>query len=158
MIDLSDGVPGVNGPEPMNFEEFWPYYLSQHLHPKTRAVHVAGTTAAWLVGGLGILRRKPSWIMFAPLLAYGPAFASHFIFEKNKPATLTGHAYWSFLADHRMWKEVVTGKINEDVRAIRDAVGMQPHQITLHDMEMDDSGEPVTRVIGEAQERASTQP
>ena len=31
MIDLTGGVPGVNAPAPTTYEEFWPYYVSQHL-------------------------------------------------------------------------------------------------------------------------------
>lgn len=137
MIDLTDGVPGVNGPEPASFEEFWPFYLSQHMHPVTRAVHVAGTLTAWAVGLGAIARRKPLQLAVAPLFAYVPAFASHFIFEKNKPATLGGHVLWSARADHRMAKKVVTGTVQADVDAIRDALGMEPHQVTVNDWERD---------------------
>ena len=135
MIELVDGVPGVNGPEPASFEEFWPFYLSQHMHPVTRAVHVAGTLSAWAFGVSAIARRKPRQFALAPLLAYVPAFASHFIFEKNRPATLGGHVLWSARADHRMLKKVLTGTVNRDVEAIRDALGMEPDQVTISDWE-----------------------
>src|SRR5205823_1171052 len=39
MIDVSTGVPGVNADDPQTFREFWAYYLSQHLHPRTQQVH-----------------------------------------------------------------------------------------------------------------------
>ena len=135
MIDLTDGVPGVNGPEPASFEEFWPFYLSQHMHPATRAVHVAGTLTAWAFGIRAIARRKPLHFAIAPLFAYGPAFASHFIFEKNRPATLGGHVLWSVRGDHRMLKKTLTGRVNDDVEAIRDALGMEPGQVTIADWE-----------------------
>jgi hypothetical protein len=137
MIDLTDGVPGVNAPEPASFEEFWPFYLSQHLHPITRAVHVAGTLTAWAVGLTGIARRKPLQVAIAPFFAYGPAFASHFIWEKNRPATLGGHVLWSARGDHRMIKKVLTGQVNQDVDAIRSSLGMEPGQVTLTDWERD---------------------
>lgn len=61
MIDLTDGVPGVTGPDPASFEEFWPFYLSQHMHPVTRAVHVAGTLTAWAVGLTGMCASPRAW-------------------------------------------------------------------------------------------------
>ena len=54
MIDLAGGVPGVNAPRPASYEAFWPYYVSQHLHPATRAIHVGATTAALAWGATGI--------------------------------------------------------------------------------------------------------
>jgi hypothetical protein len=133
MIDLSDGVPGVSAPDPENFEEFWPYYLSQHLHPKTRAVHAVGTLAAVTTGISGLLRRKPTTLLWAPLLAYVPAFASHYIFEKNQPATLGGHVLWSIGGDFRMLAHTLTGSIQADVDEIREALDMSPDEVTLAD-------------------------
>jgi hypothetical protein len=133
MIDLNDGVPGVSAPDPQNFEEFWPYYLSQHMHPNTRVVHAVGTAAAWIVGIGGLLRGKPKTLLWAPLLAYGPAFASHFIWERNRPATLGGHVLWSVGGDHRMLFRTISGKLTSDVTAIREALDMSPDEITLSD-------------------------
>ena len=41
-LPVSAGVPGVSAPAAKNFDEFYAFYLSQHLHPMTRRVHVAG--------------------------------------------------------------------------------------------------------------------
>lgn len=137
MIDLSDGVPGVTAPEPRNFEEFWAFYLSQHMHPTTRLVHAVGTAAAFATGITGLIRRRPATVAAAPLLAYGPAFASHFIWEKNRPATLGGHVLWSVGGDLRMLARVVSGRVGQDVEAIRQSLGMLPGQVTLGDWERD---------------------
>ena len=59
MIDVSKGVPGVNAPKPTSYREFWPYYLSQHLHPMTEKVHAGATTGALLTGLVGFVRRSP---------------------------------------------------------------------------------------------------
>lgn len=133
MIDLEDGVPGVNAPEPKNFEEFWPFYLSQHLHPTTRAVHAAATCAAITLGVAGVLSRRPRTLMTAPLVVYGPAFASHFIWEKNRPATISGYPKWSVGGDMRMLWRTLNGTIYRDVQAIREALGMSDEELTLAD-------------------------
>jgi hypothetical protein len=70
-----------------SFEEFWPFYVSQHSRPSTRALHFAGTTmvlgslAAGVVGRRGARRLPPSSATARPV--------GHFFFEKNRPATFT---------------------------------------------------------------------
>src|SRR5206468_38785 len=78
-----NGVPGVSAPDPRSYQEFWAFYLSQHLHPMTRRVHAGATATALLTGLSALAGRK--WRLFAasPLFAYLPAFASHWIWEKN---------------------------------------------------------------------------
>ena len=31
---------------PQSFEEFWPYYVSQHMNPTCRKLHFVGTSIA----------------------------------------------------------------------------------------------------------------
>lgn len=119
MIDVSNGVPGLNAPDPTSYEEFWPYYLSQHLHPITERVHAGATTAALLTGLAGFIRRSPRTVALSPLVAYGPAFASHFIWEKNRPVTLQGNPFWAARADFELLFKVFAGKIDDDVAAVR---------------------------------------
>ena len=88
MIDVARGVPGVNAPDPGSYREFWAYYLSQHLHPMTRRVHALATTSAILTGVTALLRRRWKVLAASPLLAYGPAFSSHWIWEGNNPVVL----------------------------------------------------------------------
>lgn len=134
MIDLQDGVPGVNAADPSTYEEFWPYYVSQHLHPLTRAIHVGGTTAGLLIA-LAALVAGPLWLLaLAPIVGYACAFASHFLVEGNKPATF-GHPAWSFRADFRLLGRTYTGHIGADVRAVRAALGISPAHRTLAEVE-----------------------
>src|SRR5438270_573155 len=72
-MDVTSGVPGVNAPDPETYEEFWPYYVSQHLHPATRAIHVGATSAAGVVGAAGIVSLNPLLVAVAPVIGYGPA-------------------------------------------------------------------------------------
>jgi hypothetical protein len=72
-----------------SFEEFWPFYVSQHSRSSTRALHFAGTTM---------------------VLGYGPAWIGHFFFEKNRPATFT-YPLWSLRGDFRMYRLMLTGRM-----------------------------------------------
>jgi len=68
------------------FEDFYPYYVSQHSKPATRWVHFAGTHLGAAVGIAGVARRKPALLAAAPVISYGLAWFSHFTIEGNKPA------------------------------------------------------------------------
>ena len=136
MIDVRDGVPGVNAPNPSSYREFWAFYLSQHLHPMTRRVHAAGTVTAILTGVTALASRK--WKLFAasPLLAYVPAFASHYIWEGNSPVVLRkGKPIWAAMTDLEMVFKVLTGRIEEEAAAIREGLGFRPTETTIADHE-----------------------
>ena len=114
VMELTRGVPGVNGPDPTTYEEFWPYYVSQHLHPATRAIHVAGTAGALICGAVGAALLNPVVFAVSPAVAYGPAFTSHFVIEKNRPASFK-YPLWSFIADFKLWSLMLTGRIQNEV-------------------------------------------
>jgi hypothetical protein len=96
------------------FEEFWPYYVSEHRQKTTRILHFVGTTAAiGCVAGAVVFRKK--WLLaVAPVAGYGFAWASHFFVEKNKPATFKYPA-WSLRADFVMWWKMVRGEMQAEV-------------------------------------------
>ena len=131
-MDVTNGVPGVNADDPTTFEEFWPYYVSQHLHPATRAIHVGATTTALAWGAAGIVLFNPLLLAASPVIGYGPAWASHFTIEKNKPASF-GHPFWSFRADFRQARKYFTGRLEADVQRVRTALRLRPEQRTLAD-------------------------
>jgi hypothetical protein len=131
-MDVTNGVPGVNAPDPETYEEFWPYYVSQHLHPATRGIHVGATSAALVCGAAGFTFFSPLLVAAAPVVGYGPAWASHFLIEKNKPASF-GHPLWSFRADLRQVRKFFAGRLEADVQQVREALHMRPGQRTLAD-------------------------
>ncbi len=94
-------------PEFADFDEFFPYYVSQHSKPLTRKFHFAGTHLGAAVGLVGAARGKPAWLAAVPVISYGMAWFSHFVIEKNRPATF-GHPLWSLRGDvlmlARMWQ------------------------------------------------------
>jgi hypothetical protein len=91
------------------FGEFYPFYITEHVNPVSRRLHVIGTSLviASLIAG-GVMR---DWRFFvaAPLVGYGFAWVGHFFFEKNKPATFK-YPLFSLMGDFRLWFETVTGQ------------------------------------------------
>ena len=93
-----------------SFAEFYPYYLSEHANRTCRRLHFVGTS---LVIGLFLagLLIGPAWLFWLlPLAGYGFAWAGHFFFEKNRPATFQ-YPFYSLWADFVMYKDILTGKI-----------------------------------------------
>lgn len=95
-----------------SFEDFYPYYVGQHSKPATRWLHFAGTHLGAAVGLAGIVVRRPVLLAAAPVVAYGLAWASHFIVEGNRPATF-GHPLWSLRGDLRMLATMWRGRDSE---------------------------------------------
>lgn len=96
------------------FEAFWPHYVKEHRKKATRVLHFVGTTGAMACVAGGLLTRKKWLLALAPVVGYGPAWASHFFVEKNKPATFT-HPLWSLRGDLKMWWMMVRGEMDAEV-------------------------------------------
>jgi hypothetical protein len=95
------------------FEEFWPFYVSEHSKKVTRKLHFVGTTTAMVCAAAGLLG-KGKWALLAPLAGYGPAWYSHFFIEKNRPATFK-YPLWSLRADFIMWGKTLAGSMDAEV-------------------------------------------
>ncbi|NJD69266.1 MAG: DUF962 domain-containing protein [Candidatus Methylomirabilota bacterium] len=92
------------------FQEFYPFYLSEHSNRTCRLLHFIGTTI--VVALLLTAAITQTWwlVPMALVQAYTLAWIGHFFFEHNKPATFT-YPWLSFLGDWRMWWEILTNKI-----------------------------------------------
>lgn len=134
-LPVISGVPGVNARPPTTFDEFYAFYLSQHLHPTTRRVHVAGMTAGWLSVAAAAVFRRPLLALGLPLFGYGGAIPSHYIWEKNKPALSYGLRpfVWAIGCDFRQAIGYYTGRLTRDVNEVRTALKLTPAQVTLAD-------------------------
>lgn len=108
-------------PEFSDFEEFFPYYVSQHSKAATRWVHFTGTHLGALSALAAVVRRRRAWLVGAPVLSYGFAWFSHFVIEKNQPATF-GHPLWSLRGDMRMLAMMWQGRDAELERIAHDAL------------------------------------
>ena len=112
--------------DPQSFEEFWPYYVSQHRDPTCRRLHFVGTTAA--LGFVAATPLFPPAILAAPVAGYGLAWIGHFVFEKNRPASWHSarHFAWSLRGDLRMWRMMLSGDMEAEVERVEDVFGLSP--------------------------------
>lgn len=94
------------------YEDFWPYYVSEHQDPTCRRLHFVGTSLVMAMATNPLL-----WPAL-PIAGYGFAWVGHFVFEKNRPATFD-YPLWSLRADFRMWKKIATGQMDAELARAR---------------------------------------
>lgn len=93
-----------------SYDEFFTFYLREHVNPRNRLMHVAGTVLGLCTVIIPFAVGHPWYALLWPLVAYGFAWTGHFLIEGNKPATF-GHPFWSFVSDFRMLGLMATGKL-----------------------------------------------
>ena len=93
-----------------SFDDFYPFYLSEHANRTSRRLHVIGTTIGLVL--LVVALATQSWWLILLALVQGYAFAwvGHLFFEHNRPATFK-YPGFSFMGDWRLWWETVTGRM-----------------------------------------------
>jgi hypothetical protein len=100
--------------------EFWPFYVGEHQQPLNRTLHFIGSTLVLAVLATAIASGRPLWLAAAPLCGYGFAWVGHFFVEKNRPATFK-YPLFSLLCDWVMYVKILTGRMNDEVRAVQAA-------------------------------------
>ena len=96
-----------------SFSEFWPFYVCEHIKPKTRLYHFIGTASVFPLL-LIALAYEPVIALLIPVSAYGFAWFSHFYIEKNRPATFI-HPLWSLIGDCKMFWLMCRQKMDDEV-------------------------------------------
>ncbi|MBI3550894.1 MAG: DUF962 domain-containing protein [Elusimicrobia bacterium] len=95
-------------------DEFWPYYVSQHLNPTTRRLHFAGTTAGLACLAASLVWNNPFWVPIGLVCSYGLAWIGHYRYEKNRPATFA-YPLFSLRADFRMYRLMWLGRMDAEI-------------------------------------------
>ena len=93
-----------------SFSEFYPYYLEEHSDVICRRLHFVGSLLVFLVAVWAITSGKLAWLLTLPVIGYGFAWAGHFIFEKNRPATFR-YPLYSLMGDWVMFRDILIGRI-----------------------------------------------
>jgi len=93
-----------------SFRDFYPFYLSEHKHPMCRRLHFVGLVVAITFIVAAVAARSAWWVVPAVLVGYAFAWAGHFFFEHNRPATFK-HPVYSFIGDCAMFRDMLTGRI-----------------------------------------------
>lgn len=93
-----------------SFREFYPYYLAEHQNLTCRRLHFIGSGLILLLLAYTALTGKLALLWLLPVLGYGFAWAGHFFFEHNKPATFK-YPFYSLLGDWVMFKDILLGNI-----------------------------------------------
>lgn len=101
-----------------SYEEFWPYYVSQHLNPVCRGLHFLGTALVILFAVAAVLFLSRTWLLASLVAGYGFAWLGHFFFERNKPATFI-HPLWSLRADFRMFRLTLLRRMAPEISKAR---------------------------------------
>jgi hypothetical protein len=105
-----------------SFEEFWPFYVSQHTKRGTRALHFAGTTLGFLFLARAVASGRPVFVLWGLVAAYGLAWIGHFFIEKNRPATFQ-YPFWSLLGDMKMYGLMWRGRMTAEAARLGYARG-----------------------------------
>lgn len=93
-----------------SFSEFYPYYLSEHEDKINRRLHFSGCLLVIFIVIYSVMSSNLILLILVPLAGYGTAWAGHFFFEKNKPATFT-YPLYSLMGDWVMFFDIIRGKI-----------------------------------------------
>jgi hypothetical protein len=90
-----------------SFRQFYPEYLAEHRDPTCRRLHFTGS--ALVLFALGAAAAKPIGACCS-LVGYGFAWAGHFFFEHNRPATFR-YPLYSLAGDWTMFRDIITGRM-----------------------------------------------
>ncbi len=106
-------LEGRRAPRIRSFEEFWPFYVSQHRRQGTRQLHFAGTTLGFLFLARAVASARLVFLLWGLVAAYGLAWAGHYYIEKNRPATFQ-YPFWSFVGDMKMYGLMWRGRMTAE--------------------------------------------
>src|SRR5678815_4648831 len=99
------------------FQEFYPFYLTEHSRSGTRRLHFAGTLLVLLTLMYAFAAQRWAILFLLPVFGYGFAWVAHFFVERNRPATFT-YPFYSLGADFVMFGKMLRGKMRDEARLL----------------------------------------
>ena len=93
------------------FQEFYPFYLTEHSPSGTRRLHFAGTLLVFLTLVCAFATQRWAILLLLPVFGYGFAWVAHFFVERNRPATFT-YPFYSLIGDFRMFVDMARGHVS----------------------------------------------
>lgn len=93
-----------------SFNDFYPFYLSQHKNQTNRRLHFVGSLSAIIILILSVITLNFKFLILSPIVGYAFAWVGHYFYEKNRPATFKYPGY-SLMGDFRMVYEILIGKM-----------------------------------------------
>ncbi|MBT8131634.1 MAG: DUF962 domain-containing protein [Gammaproteobacteria bacterium] len=93
-----------------SFATFYPYYLREHTNIVCRRLHFVGTAGVIVTAIVAVLTQRWWLFLLTPLFGYSFAWAGHFFFEKNRPATFQ-YPFYSLLGDFAMFRDMLLRRI-----------------------------------------------
>ncbi|WP_226661097.1 DUF962 domain-containing protein [Microbulbifer aggregans] len=97
-------------PKFQSFAEFYPYYLHEHSNLTCRRLHFVGTSLVIALLITSLVSRNWELLWALPVAGYGFAWAGHFFFEHNRPATFK-NPFYSLWGDFVMFKDMLLGNV-----------------------------------------------
>lgn len=107
-----------------SLKEFYPYYLTEHSNPVCRELHFAGTVGFFLILFSALLFQNWWLLLLLPICGYGFAWAGHFFFEKNKPATFQ-YPFYSLASDFIMFYDILTDTLPDKLMVAQKLIQKQ---------------------------------
>ena len=92
------------------FADFYPFYLGEHSNRICRRLHFIGSWLVLLVLAAVLVSGRWSGLILLPVFGYGFAWAGHFFFEKNRPATFK-YPLYSLMGDWVMFRDILMGRV-----------------------------------------------
>lgn len=102
----------------LSHREFRPFYLRAHSKPATRGFHCAGTAGPISVAPYAAWTGAWWWLLAPLAVAHVFAWFSHFVIERNKPATFND-PLWSLVSGLRMMALAASGAIGAELEKCR---------------------------------------
>lgn len=118
---MNNYIKNIKWPSKQEVDDFYLTYLLAHKNPWNKLLHLIGNlvTISYILFLLYLIFIFPLavflWV-FVPYVVYPFAWAGHFIFEKNKPATFYTNPLLTKRCDWRMIKDLCLRKLSWDTR------------------------------------------